>query len=370
MPSAKTLRWLSKLPASDSTVSRLSRRYVAPLASAPKRQGRIREIYRLGSRAVGLGHEGLSYQANDWLMRTMADELDRSPAHAVHSYEDCSLWQFEKAKQKNVSCIYDMPIGYYGSWQKTESRLVEKYADWVSDDQKSLTHFVRPQQKSAELALADLVLVPSSFAERTVKEHFPNKRTARAGYGVDTEFWSPGEIKGASRPLTFIYAGQSSIRKGTPDLVEAWKKADLSDARLQLVGSWHLSPRQLKALPPSVQWHPPCSADQLRRFYREADIFVFPSYFEGFGLVLLEAMACGLPVFASDASAMPDLFSGCEGGVIPAGNLEALVETLRWAVMHRETLRQMGSDARKRAQLCTWAAYRNQVRDAVAPFLS
>lgn len=333
------------------------------------RQGRIGEFYRLALRGIGLGNEGLAYQANDWLMRTMAQELDRSPAAAVHSYEDCSLWQFEKAKRRNLACIYDMPIGYYATWRRVERKLARQYADWLPNDQKHFNRYVRPTQKSAELALADLVLVPSSFAENTIREHFPSKQIARAAYGVDTEFWCPAEVKKNTGPLTFIYAGQSSIRKGTPDLLEAWKHAGLKDARLLLVGSWQLSPTRLHDLPPNVEWHPPCSAERLREYYRHADIFVFPSHFEGFGLVLLEAMACGLPAVASDASAMPDLFCGREGKILPAGDIEALVEELRSATAHREALREMGRDARKRACLCTWNAYRQQVRDAVGPFL-
>jgi glycosyltransferase involved in cell wall biosynthesis len=136
-----------------------------------------------------------------------------------------------------------------------------------------------------------------------------------------------------------------------------------------LVGSWQLSPQRLRELPSNVEWHPPCSTEQLREHYRQADVFLFPSHFEGFGLVLLEAMACGLPAFASDASAMPDLFLGAEGKILPAGDVDALVENLRWANLHREILAQMGERARKRAQLCTWDNYRRQVRDAVAPIL-
>lgn len=349
--------------------SRLSRRRFAPLTLAPTRQGPAGEFYRLVLRALGLGDERLAYQANDWLMRTMAGEVERNAVRAVHSYEDCSLWQFEMAKRKGVACIYDMPIAYYPVWLGIEKQLVQKYADWLPSSGAPFSSFVRPKQKDQELALADLILVPSAFVDKTIRDYFPNKQIKRVAYGVNSEFWSPGMDKSISRPLTFIYAGQSSLRKGTPDLLLAWKHAALKDARLRLVGSWHLSAHQLRDLPGNVEWCPPCSAEQLRDYYRDADVFLFPSHFEGFGLVLLEAMACGLPALASDATAMPDLFSGAEGQVFPSGNVDALVAALQWASACRDLLPEMGENARKRAELCTWTKYRQQLRDAVAPIL-
>lgn len=371
MPSAAALKLLGSVPGLAGFTGRLSRRRFAPLASAPKHQGRLGEFRRLLMRALGQGGEKLAYQANDWLMRAMANDVRRCSATMVHAYEDCSLWQFQAAKRKGLACVYDLPIGYYPVWQEIEARLVRKYEAWRPPEQP-VSPFVRPEQKESELALADLVLAPGSFAEKTVREYFPDKRVALAPYGVDAEFWSPGvsdNRTGGNRPLTFIYAGQISLRKGSPDLLEAWERAGLRDARLRLVGSWQLSQERLRGLPKNVEWHPPCSAQELREHYRNADIFIFPSYFEGFGLVLLEAMACGLPAIATDASAMPDLFSGTEGALIPAGDHDALVESLRWASSRRNALSQMGKDARRRAELCTWAAYRKCVQDAVAPLL-
>ena len=101
--------------------TRLRRRRFEPLAEAPKIQGRIGEIKRLVVRALGRGDEGLSYEANDWLMRTMARECNRPSVTAVHAYEDCSLLQFEEAKRRGKACIYDMPIGYYPAWQEAEN---------------------------------------------------------------------------------------------------------------------------------------------------------------------------------------------------------------------------------------------------------
>ncbi len=324
---------------------------------------------RLLMRALGWGDERLSYEANDWLMRTMHRECARQAVTAVHSYEDCSLWQFEEAKLLGKACLYDLPIGYYPAWEHTQQELARKYADWLPAGGLPSNRYVRPQQKRREMALADLVLVPCSFVEQTIRTFYPHKNVARAAYGVDVDFWRPpAEVIKADR-LRFVYAGQLSLRKGIPLLLQAWEAADLRDAELELVGMWQLAADKRAALPRGVNWRPPCSREVLRERFRAADVFVFPSYFEGFGLVLLEAMACGLPAIASEATAAPDIMTATCGQVLPTGNLDALVESLRWFKQHWEDLPELRRAARAQAERCTWESYRHSVTDAVAPFV-
>ena len=113
-------------------------------------------------------------------------------------------------------------------------------------------------------------------------------------------------------------------------------------------------------------WFPPCSSQALRDRYRESDVFVFPPFAEGFGLVLLEAMACGLPVIASESSGASEVIrAGC-GFVTPPGDLDRLVELLRWFGLHRDELPGMGREARSQAERCTWGNYRSLVTRAVS----
>src|SRR5437588_10676872 len=122
---------------------------------------------RLALRTFDAGDERLAYEANDWLMRTMARRVAGPRITAIHSYEDCSLWQFEEAKRRGKACIYDMPIGYYPAWQKIEAELARKFSDWLPADGLPSRRFVRPEQKRREMELADLVLAPSNFVSDT-----------------------------------------------------------------------------------------------------------------------------------------------------------------------------------------------------------
>jgi glycosyltransferase involved in cell wall biosynthesis len=189
-----------------------------------------------------------------------------------------------------------------------------------------------------------------------------------APYGVNLEFWTPGARSDGSEVLRFIYAGQISLRKGIPSLLQAWERAALRSAELQLVGSWYLNDSKRASLPRGVTYVPALSPEALREYYRRANVFVFPSFFEGFALVLLEAMACGLPAIASAATGGADVLTEASGCILPVGNIDYLVESLRWFEQNRDRVPAMGLAARKQAEVCTWERYRRAVTQATARF--
>jgi glycosyltransferase involved in cell wall biosynthesis len=366
MPSVETINALKRFKSVRPLAQRLERRRFPQLAHVPKVQRRVREIYRLAVRASGLSNALFSEEANRWLMRTMARECHRSAVTAVHAYEDCSLWQFVEAKRLGKACIYDMPTCYYPSWERTRVELNRTYSDWFPFYEPAAVHDQRLEQKREEMALADLTLVASRYVEATIREFYPYQNIARAPYGVDVEFWTPGATDKEPEPLRFIYAGTVSARKGVPLLVEAWSRADLRNAELALVGSWGLAESKRRSLPRGVTWHPPCSAVSLRARYRASHVFVFPTYSDGFGLALLEAMACGLPAIASEASIGPEIITGACGFISQAGSLDQLVELLRWLDRHRDELPAMGREARAQAAGATWSNYRSLITEAVS----
>lgn len=364
MPSTATIRVLSLFQPLRPLTRRFARRQFAPLSQAPKVQGRVEEVRRLLMRASG--RVDPIDQANRWVMRTMARECQRSTVTAVHAYEDCSLWSFIEAKRRGKGCIYDLPTCYYPAWEKIQAELSREFSDWMPYNCLSASYDARLEQKRKEMELADLTLVASRYVEGTVREFYPHKDIARVPYGVDVEFWTPMPTNQQTGPLRFIYAGNISLRKGLPLLIKAWSMAGLRDAELTLVGYWGLADSKLRSLPAGIRWIPPCSSEALRDRYRESHVFVFPSYSDGFGLVLLEAMACGLPAIASQATIGPEIITDDCGFITPTGDLDRLVDLLRWFDRHRDKLPIMGRHARAQATLCTWSNYRTSVIGAVS----
>lgn len=91
--------------------------------------------------------------------------------------------------------------------------------------------------------------------------------------------------------------------------------------------------------------------NDVMQWMHAADLFVFPTWYEGHPFVLLEAMSAGLPVVSSAASGIPELITSNEHGLLfRTGDSCALLETLRWALRHEEAMRGMAANARKRVQ--------------------
>ena len=223
MPTPRELKFIHSIPGLSIMSDRLSRRSFPALLFAPRIEGRFGEWSRMARRIFFGGrfaNEGLSYEANDWLMRTLRSACARPAVTAVHAYEDCSLWVFEESKRRGKACIYDLPIGYYPAWEQKQAELARNYSDWLPPGGLRASRYVRREQKIKEMELADLVLVPSTFVRRTV-EQFMQKTVALCPYGVDSDFWHPADIQRSGDTLRFIYAGQCSLRKGIPILFEA-----------------------------------------------------------------------------------------------------------------------------------------------------
>lgn len=368
MPEPLTLQVLERLPRLRPFARRLARRRFAALADAPLVQGRWREWRRLAGR-LRRDDDRFDRERNEWLMRAMCRYGDGTAVTALHGYEDCALWPFEQAKRLGKACIYDMPIGYYPVWQERLAALQRDYADWLPAAVDAPGRDTGMAGKRREMELADIVLAPSAFAEDTIRRHFPNKTIALTPYGVDLGFWTPGPRRQPNGKLRFIFAGQISIRKGIPGLIEAWRKAALPDAELELVGPWRLSAAARAALPPGIIHRPPTDAGGLRARFWAADVVVLPSFFEGLPLALLEGMACGLPALASEVCARPDVVTESCGRVVAPGDIDALIDGLGWFGARRDSLAAMASEARQQAELFSWVRYRRLVTQAVAPYV-
>lgn len=148
-----------------------------------------------------------------------------------------------------------------------------------------------------------------------------------------------------------LTAGTRSLRKGVHYLLKAWRRlAPAGDVELWLVGKMSLAPRLLEKLPGRVVVRPSVPHQELFEIYRRASVLVFPSLCEGFGMVITEAMANGLPVITTSSTAGPDLIeSGKNGFIVPIRDSEKLAETIsgplttgtrcgRWVVRQRKPL--------------------------------
>jgi len=211
------------------------------------------------------------------------------------------------------------------------------------------------------MELADVVLTACSFARNTIREFF-DKEVKLAPYGVNLPA-AVAKRKERDGVFRVTYAGTASVRKGVPLLLEVWKRLGWKDAELVLAGSWQLARPIEKHLPAGVKHAGQLSPAELRDLFTGADRLILPSNFEGYGLVILEALAQGLPVLASTATGAADLPRSEAVRLFEPENADQLAEALISAKAARG--KDLSGEARRIAEGCSWKNYRTKVREAV-----
>ena len=212
---------------------------------------------------------------------------------------------------------------------------------------------------------ADAVAVPTRFAADTFLAHGVSPGKVHVNpYGIDpARFPAPRPPSDGSRAPRILFVGRVGLRKGVPGLLRAFASLG-RHAALELVGPLEKGMETVLAGEPTdgVAMAGPLAGDGLARAYARADIFCLPSVEDGLALVLLEAMAAGLPVVATDVSGAAELIRPeREGFLVPAGDSRALHDALSALVAEADMRRRMGAAARARVEdAFTWRHYRDR----------
>lgn len=224
------------------------------------------------------------------------------------------------------------------------------------------------QRFSSECSQADLIIVLSEVAKQTfIKAGFAPEKLAVLTPFVDTNRFCPTpKIDDIFRVL---YVGTIEPRKGVPYLVEAFQKANIAQSELLLVGG--TSTRALKMFIEGTLRDNPNIKQEFWDFskadptqvFGKSSVLVLPSVEDGFGLVALEAMACGLPIIVTSHCGAADVVTdGVNGFIIPPRDTETLAEKLTFLAANETIRLEMGKVARTTAQKQTQEIYQEQLQ--------
>lgn len=255
------------------------------------------------------------------------------------------------------------------------------HCDWLTGMDKSVV--------LRRLTKADMVFMCSDYVTDRTRRHFPElgERLKVISNGVDTDSFRPAPASSPGNTKRVLFVGRLSPEKGVHTLVEAFAmvRNRLKDARLQLLGPqyqmsvaalrglgacgqmaqleafcsadsrqayYHHLASRVKAigLDGGVEFHGPVPYEQLAGFYRQADVLVNASFIEAFGMTLVEAMACGVPVVATRVGGMTGILENGKTGLFfepgDAPSLAGAITTL----LENDTLRKtMGQNGRQEA---------------------
>lgn len=240
----------------------------------------------------------------------------------------------------------------------------------------------RAHAEAEVMACADTVLANCTAEAEQLVEYYDAlpERIETVPPGVEHAFFSPGSQAGArwalatdNRPL-LLFVGRIQPLKGVDVAVEALAKVERDDARLWIVGGasgtdGNSEVRRVRemiadlGLIDRVEFHPPQPHHLLSTYYRAADVCLVPSRSESFGLVALEAAACGVPVVASAVGGLLTLVEhGHSGYLVESRDPDEYAAWIDTILGDPVLARRLSISAAARARTYTWSTSAARLR--------
>jgi glycosyltransferase involved in cell wall biosynthesis len=287
---------------------------------------------------------------------------------AVYAYEDAALRTFRKARARGALRILDLASPHHAITRRVWEESAQAFPSAMDAVPREPAWKIA--RKDEELALASAISVASAFTRASLEDVGVRVPILVTPYGFPVDAFLPKPSPPAG-PFTVLAVGSHDLRKGTPYLLEAWRRAELKDARLRLVGAMRLRDEFVRPYAPLFEHVAHRPRRKLWRDYHGADLLAFPTLGDGFGLVIQEAMCCATPVLTTRCGGGPECITDGEDGLlVPERDIEALVEVLRWSSVNRDRLYEMGRRARARAERWPWDHAGTAIADAVENMMS
>lgn len=334
------------------------------------------ELGRMASQKLGY-QNALKHEQGIFCVDKVYKDLDSHVSKklnnnsAVYAYEDGACESFKRARSQGIICLYDLPTGYW----RAHTKLLEKERIDRPEWAMTLTSFkdshFKLKRKDEELSMADAIFVASNFTKKTL-ELFPGKLPPIhiVPYGFP-EVYKKRKYKDlANRKLKLLFVGGLSQLKGIANLFEA---VNCLGDRVELTIVGHKVVQRCIPLEKELKkhnWIPSLPHDQILSLMRTQDVFVFPSLFEGYGLVIAEAMSQGTPVITTTRTCGADFIENGENGwIIEPGDTQELVKKLEHILSHPEIVHQVGKAAIDTAAESPFSVYGKKMVEIINEIL-
>ena len=320
-------------------------------------QIRSPELFAKAAQWMGSSGERLMRVRNGWFQKLIPRAAIAS-SDAVIGFDTSSWILAKRARELRKHFILDRAAIHRSTRAAIrakfrESGLGEEASDASQGD-------IQDDLETEEMMRASRIVVASRFSERSVLDAGVSaEKVTVIPYGVDWNWFAKGGNRAETGgKVVFLFVGILKNEKGIGVLLEAWKQLRATDAELWLGGGGDDAVIDAARAVPGVRILGKLGPEELRKAYHGASVFVFPSFYDGFGMVLLEAMSSGLPVIATPNCAAPELAqSGAAGVIFPAGDAAALCSAMTDACANRSAWASRGIAAREIAKSYSWEAY-------------
>jgi glycosyltransferase involved in cell wall biosynthesis len=327
---ARELQQAGMLQTLVSGFPRISPRAPIPeIGTALKRADQVQTLF-IASHKLGLP-EGITAELCFWA-KLQLDHASRRPlqdADMFLFYNGCGLNSARWFRQRGGITVVEA----VNSHVRVQEQLMREEHQQLGLPWQPF-HPRETQRRVAEVEEADYVLLPSTFVARSfVAQGIPARRLLQVPYPMQSIAGTPvPESRRAEDggPFRVLYVGSISVRKGLRYLIEAFRQLKHPQKELWIVGPT-ANPSGIEGLsmPAEVKFWGVLKGNDLQSVYARASVFCLPSIEDGFGLVLNEALAHGLPVIATENTGIEDLLADGKGGaVVPIRDAPAIAACL------------------------------------------
>ena len=321
---------------------------------------------RLGFRTLAAKLDEIG---NRRIFKKVNSLIENKEVDVIWGYNNSSLESFKIAKQFGVICVLDQTIGHPKSYNSIIEREQSQFSRYFLSATSPLHSTQRILRNDEEVALADLVIVGSKFCAQTMIENGCAASKIRVvPYGYDESIFSKPKILSINEnaPVQFLFVGSVIPRKGIHYLLEAFKDISIEQAKLTIVGGLGVPQKILKEYESNVTFIPSLPRSSMPEYYNKADVFIFPSLFEGGGIVLYEACSAGLAIIQSKMCG--DGVGDNNGIVLEDVNTSNIKQAVDFFIKNKGMVLEMKEKSINHSKKRKWSNYRQGIRDVLNGF--
>lgn len=307
--------------------------------------------------------ESRNFLEDRWHDLWVSSKIKRLKPSVFIGSEKCSINSFLIAKKYSSVLVLDLAGNHVNEIESLRGNYPFYYK---STGSYSLFKKIK-KIKIIEYEIADKILVLSHFVKNNmIKNGVPPFKIHIVNIGFDPKWFTLKKfyISKTSSPLRIIYSGIITKRKGINLIAQVAKKFQNLAIEWVFVGTKGDAYDCIHNMRNATHI-PFLEHEQLVLQLHTSDLFVFPSYSDSWGMAVIEAMACGLPVIVSENTGAKDAVTIDCGFVIPIDDEDSLADKVLYFYNNRTEIERMGRNASKEAQKYSWDNYYKQVGDFI-----
>lgn len=286
-------------------------------------------------------------------------ECEQPPV--LWGFDGSSRQVFDAAKSMDRTLILDRTTPDLRTFRKVMQQIEQTHREWITTPERIEDGKIA--QDEEEFALADVILCGSDYSAASIRREagFADKLRVLPYCYDETLFASlpPPRPIASSEPVRFLFSGSIRPGKGAHHALEAIAQLPRSQAELTMVGNLVTDEAVFARYADRITHLPQVPRSSMPELMARHHVLVFPSYFEGAGLVLLEALAAGMAIIQTPNAA--HVATADTGIILERPDTELLLAAMVELIEDRDRLNAMRAAAQPASRQYDFAHYRDNI---------